>query len=76
MKLGALGTKGGVVTDTDGAVLDVSGEPIPGLFASSNSAAHIMGMGYAGGGGTLGPNIVYGYLAAESAVEFTRRAAR
>jgi succinate dehydrogenase/fumarate reductase flavoprotein subunit len=68
--LGALGTKGGVVTDTGAAVLDVNEAQIPGLYASSNSAAHIMGIGYAGGGATLGPNIVYGYIAAESAVDF------
>jgi succinate dehydrogenase/fumarate reductase flavoprotein subunit len=64
---GIIGTKGGLVTGTDGAVLDVHGAPIPGLFAASNSTAHVMGMGYAGAGATLGPNVVFGYQAGRHA---------
>lgn len=64
---GIIGTKGGLVTRPDGAVLDVHEEPIPGLFAASNSTAHVMGMGYAGAGATLGPNVVFGYQAGRHA---------
>lgn len=64
---GSLGTKGGLVTDTDAQVLDVDGDPITGLYAASNSTAHVMGIGYAGGGGTLGPNVVFGHIAGEEA---------
>lgn len=66
---GVIGTKGGLVTDPNGAVLDVEGERIPGLYAASNSTAHVMGIGYAGAGATLGPNVVFGYEAGRSAVE-------
>jgi succinate dehydrogenase/fumarate reductase flavoprotein subunit len=64
---GIIGTKGGLVTRPDGAVLDVHGDPIPGLYAASNSTAHVMGMGYAGAGATLGPNAVFGYQAGRHA---------
>lgn len=64
---GIIGTKGGLVTRPDGAVLDVHEAPIPGLFAASNSTAHVMGMGYAGAGATLGPNVVFGYQAGRHA---------
>ncbi|MEF8814072.1 MAG: FAD-binding protein [Halovenus sp.] len=67
---GAIGTKGGLVTSIDAEVLDTEDTPIPGLYASSNSAAHIMGLGYAGGGATIGPNIVYGFIAGENAAGF------
>jgi succinate dehydrogenase/fumarate reductase flavoprotein subunit len=60
---GDIGTKGGMVTDEVGRVLDVEGRPIPGLFAVGNSAASVMGPGYAGSGATLGPCITFGYLA-------------
>lgn len=67
IKIGAMGTKGGLVTTTDAAVVDHDEEPIPGLYASSNSAAHLMGTGYSGGGATIGPNVVYGFIAGENA---------
>jgi len=66
---GSIGTKGGLVTTPDGEVVDVDEEPISGLFAASNSTAHVMGIGYAGGGGTIGPNVVFGYLAGISAAD-------
>ncbi|MGD0703158.1 MAG: FAD-dependent oxidoreductase [Trebonia sp.] len=64
---GALGTKGGPRTDGDGQVLDVDGRPIPGLYAAGNAMASVMGMTYGGAGGTLGPAIVFGYLAGRHA---------
>ena len=60
---GVLGTKGGPRTDGDGQVLDVDGHPITGLYAAGNAMASVMGMTYGGAGGTLGPALVFGYLA-------------
>jgi succinate dehydrogenase/fumarate reductase flavoprotein subunit len=63
VKSGALGTKGGPQTDTRARVLDVDGDVIPGLYAAGNAMASPMGMTYGGAGGTLGPAMVFGYLA-------------
>jgi succinate dehydrogenase/fumarate reductase flavoprotein subunit len=68
---GIIGTKGGLVTDATGAVLDVHRDRIAGLYAASNSTAHVMGIGYAGAGATLGPNVVFGYQAGTHAAEVT-----
>lgn len=62
---GDLGTKGGVVTDPDARVLDADGAPIPGLYATGNNSASVMGNDYAGAGATIGPAIVFGYVAAK-----------
>jgi 3-oxosteroid 1-dehydrogenase len=67
VRSGALGTKGGPRTDADARVLDVDGDPIPGLYAAGNVMASCMGMTYGGGGGTLGPAMVFGYLAGRHA---------
>ena len=60
---GALGTKGGPQTDTKARVIDVDGNVIPGLYAAGNAMASPLGMTYGGAGGTLGPAMVFGYLA-------------
>ncbi|NJC71842.1 FAD-binding protein [Planosporangium thailandense] len=65
----ALGTKGGPRTDVDGAVLDVDGNVIPGLFAAGNAMAGATGMVYGGAGGTLGPALVFGYRAGRRAAK-------
>lgn len=59
----ALGTKGGPRTTGDAQVIDLEGHPIPGLYAAGNVMASAMGMTYGGAGGTLGPAMVFGYLA-------------
>ncbi len=64
---GALGTKGGPQTDGNGQVLDLDGEAIPGLYAAGNVMASVMGATYGGAGGTLGPGMVFGYLAGRHA---------
>ena len=64
---GALGTKGGPRTDGNGQVLDVDGRPIAGLYAAGNAMGSVMGMTYGGAGGTLGPALVFGYLAGRHA---------
>lgn len=64
---GDLGTKGGLVTDEHARVLDGSGAPIAGLYATGNAAASVMGNDYAGAGATIGPAMVFGYVAARHA---------
>ena len=60
---GALGTKGGPATDTSARVLDVDGAVIPGLYAAGNAMSSPLGMTYGGAGGTIGPAMLFGYLA-------------
>lgn len=63
MESGALGTAGGPRTNADAQVLDWSGNPIPGLYAAGNAMAAVLGEGYGGAGGTLGPGMTFGYIA-------------
>ena len=63
---GDLGTKGGLVTDEQARVLRPDGSPITGLYAAGNASAAVMGRTYAGPGATIGPALVFGYLAAEA----------
>ena len=70
---GALDTKGGPVTNTNGQVLGVDGEPVPGLYAVGNCAANPTGQAYLAGGGTIGPYFTSGYLTAEHAARQPRR---
>ena len=62
---GDLGTKGGVLTDGTGRVLNDEEKPISGLYATGNCTASIMGKSYPGAGGTIGPAMTFGFLAAE-----------
>jgi len=64
---GDLGTKGGLRIDLDARVLDAEGRAIEGLYAAGNSTASIMGRTYPGAGGTIGPALTFGFLAAEAA---------
>lgn len=66
---GTLGTKGGPRVDPDARVLDLGGQPIPGLYAAGNVMGSPFGMTYGGPGGTLGPAMVFGYLAGRHAAE-------
>jgi 3-oxosteroid 1-dehydrogenase len=70
---GDLGTKGGLVTDERARVLDADGAPIPGLYAAGNVSAAVMGHTYPGPGGTIGPALVFGYLAAEDIARVSAR---
>jgi 3-oxosteroid 1-dehydrogenase len=67
LEVGDLGTKGGLVTDEHARVLRADGTAIDGLYATGNTAASVMGNEYAGAGATIGPAMVFGYLAAHHA---------
>jgi 3-oxosteroid 1-dehydrogenase len=66
---GDLGTKGGLVTDEHSRVMKEDGQLIPGLYAAGNSAESVMGRTYPGAGGTIGPALTFGFLAAEDAAQ-------
>ncbi|WP_228000094.1 3-oxosteroid 1-dehydrogenase [Nocardia australiensis] len=66
---GDLGTKGGVKTDPAARALRPDGTVIPGLYAAGNTSAPVMGHTYAGPGATIGPAMVFGYLAALNIAE-------
>lgn len=59
---GDIGTKGGLLTDAHGRVVDHDHKPIPGLYAAGNSTASVMGRSYPGAGGTIGPAMVFAYI--------------
>ena len=65
---GELGTKGGLVVDAKARVLKESGEVIPGLYATGNCSASVMGHTYPGPGSTIGPATTFGYVAARDAI--------
>ena len=65
MAPGDLGTKGGLVTDKQARALRPDGSVIEGLYAAGNVSSAVMGRTYAGPGATIGPALVFGYLAAE-----------
>ncbi|WP_036502146.1 FAD-dependent oxidoreductase [Nocardia aobensis] len=61
--LGDLGTKGGAVITTEGAVERPDGSVVPGLYAAGNSAASVAGLVYPGPGVPLGSGMVMAYRA-------------
>ncbi len=65
---GELGTKGGLETDEFARVVTREGEVIPGLYATGNCSASVMGRTYPGAGSTLGPTTTFGYVAARHAL--------
>jgi 3-oxosteroid 1-dehydrogenase len=62
--LSDLGTKGGLRTDAAARVLDVTGVPIPGLYAAGNTMAAVSGTTYPGGGNPIGASMLFSHLAA------------
>ncbi|MGW0593967.1 FAD-binding protein [Streptosporangium sp. NPDC002607] len=67
IEAGDLGTKGGLVCDEHSRVLRPDDSVIEGLYATGNTSASVMGNEYAGPGATIGPSIVFGYIAARHA---------
>lgn len=58
-----LGMSAGILTDRFARVLTPDGSVVPGLFACGNDMASIMEGAYPGPGITLGPAIVFGWIA-------------
>jgi len=61
---GDVGTCGGLLTDEHGRVRNTSGDAIPGLYASGNCTASVMGRKYLGAGASIANTSVFGYVAA------------
>ena len=61
-----LGTKGGVRTNSKGQALRPDGSVIPGLYAAGLAMANPIGTRALGAGTTLGPNLTWGFICAES----------
>ncbi|WP_173933988.1 FAD-binding protein [Chelativorans sp. Marseille-P2723] len=64
---GGPNTTGGPRRNAQGKVLDVRGEPIPGLF-SAGELGQVSGMMYPADGANLGEALCYGQIAAEAAL--------
>ncbi len=64
---GDIGAATGWATDETARVLDAQRQPIPGLYAVGNDMHSVFGGVYAAPGITLGPGLVFGYLAGRHA---------
>lgn len=65
---GDVGTFGGIVTDEFGRALREDGSVIPGLYATGNSTAPVVGKTYPGAGASISPSFVFGWVAARHAM--------
>ncbi|MFI6953579.1 FAD-binding protein [Nocardia sp. NPDC050408] len=64
---GDIGTSGGLLCDEFSRVLNTDYEPIPGLYATGNCTASVMGRKYLGAGASIAASAVFGYVAADHA---------
>jgi 3-oxosteroid 1-dehydrogenase len=62
-----VGTCGGVITDEYGRVINQSDRPIPGLYATGNITATVLGRTYPGAGASIANSMAFGYAAARHA---------
>ncbi|MFT4150668.1 MAG: FAD-dependent oxidoreductase [Paracoccaceae bacterium] len=67
-----LGTKGGARTNAGGQVLRPDGSVIAGLYAAGLAMANPFGTRAMGAGTTIGPNMTWGYVAAETMLKQNR----
>jgi 3-oxosteroid 1-dehydrogenase len=64
---GDVGTCGGLLTDEHGRVRREDGSTIPGLYATGNTTATVMGRRYLGAGASIGSSMVFAFVAARDA---------
>ncbi|MGN6474855.1 MAG: FAD-binding protein, partial [Mycobacteriales bacterium] len=64
---GDVGTCGGMLTDEHARVIGEGDQPIPGLYATGNATATVMGRHYLGPGGSIANSMIFGYVAARHA---------
>lgn len=64
---GDVGTSGGIVTDEFARALRADGSVIPGLYATGNSTASVMGRCYPAAGASIGASFVFAWIAAKHA---------
>jgi succinate dehydrogenase/fumarate reductase flavoprotein subunit len=72
---GDVGTCGGLLTDEHGRVLREDGSPFPGLYATGNTTATVMGRRYLGAGASIGSSMVFAYIAGSDAATRARAGA-
>jgi succinate dehydrogenase/fumarate reductase flavoprotein subunit len=65
---GDFSTLSGLAVDARCRVLDAAGSPIAGLYAAGNDATSMMGGSNISPGSTLGPALIFGYMAAQDLV--------
>ena len=65
-------TNSGPRIGIEGQVLGEDG-PIPGLYGAGNCVDGVFGEGYPGGGSTIGPGMVFGFLAGAHAARRSPR---
>jgi 3-oxosteroid 1-dehydrogenase len=75
LDIGDIGTKGGLKTDANANVLRANGTAIAGLYATGNVSGAMTFDSYPGAGGTLGPAMTFGMIAAERIAAQNSRAA-
>ncbi|HEY6425718.1 MAG TPA: FAD-dependent oxidoreductase [Acidimicrobiales bacterium] len=66
---GDIGTCGGLVTNEHAQVVGHGDRPIPGLYATGNGTATVMGRHYLGPGASIANTMVFGYVAARHATD-------
>lgn len=64
-----VGTCGGLVTNEHAQVLDERGATIPGLYATGNITATVLGRTYLGAGASIANTMVFGFAAAHHAAD-------
>ena len=66
-------TNSGPLTNNEGRILGPDG-PVIGLYGAGNCVDSVFGEGYPGGGSTIGPGMVFGFLAGDHAARRSPRA--
>jgi 3-oxosteroid 1-dehydrogenase len=61
---GDIGTCGGLLTNEHAQVVGADDRPMPGLYATGNGTATVMGRHYLGPGASIANTMVFGYVAA------------